>query len=152
MAFQPHPRSTIPQSRAHGSPLTLAGHRPSGSDANPFANEGRGTPRDTTEGLDLDQARSDHSNPYHTTLEQSCGVSEPKGGIDVFKESSSPDSVLGRGLRQLERLLPGCWRALLRRKSHQPPTATPVHLEHLECSYQPHIQGRGAQKRTQRAG
>ena len=27
-----------------------------------------------------------------------------------------------------------------------------VHLEHLECNYQPHIQGRGAQKRTQRAG
>jgi len=27
-----------------------------------------------------------------------------------------------------------------------------AHLEHLECSYQPHIQGRGAQKRTQRAG
>ena len=27
-----------------------------------------------------------------------------------------------------------------------------VHLEHLECSWQPHIQGRGAQKRTQRAG
>ena len=26
------------------------------------------------------------------------------------------------------------------------------HLEHLECSWQPHIQGRGAQKRTQRAG
>ena len=26
------------------------------------------------------------------------------------------------------------------------------HLEHLECSRQPHIQGRGAQKRTQRAG
>jgi len=25
-------------------------------------------------------------------------------------------------------------------------------LEHLECSYQPHIQGRGAKKRTQRAG
>ena len=25
-------------------------------------------------------------------------------------------------------------------------------LEHLECSQQPHIQGRGAQKRTQRAG
>ena len=29
------------------------------------ANEGRGTPRDTTEGLHLDQTRSDHSNPYH---------------------------------------------------------------------------------------
>ena len=29
---------------------------------------------------------------------------------------------------------------------HQP------HLEHLECSRQPHIQGRGAKKRTQRAG
>ena len=26
------------------------------------------------------------------------------------------------------------------------------HLEHLECDYQPHIQGRGAKKRTQRAG
>ena len=26
------------------------------------------------------------------------------------------------------------------------------HLEHLECSRQPHIQGRGAEKRTQRAG
>ena len=26
------------------------------------------------------------------------------------------------------------------------------HLEHLECSHQPHIQGRGAKKRTQRAG
>ena len=25
-------------------------------------------------------------------------------------------------------------------------------LEHLECSWQPHIQGRGAKKRTQRAG
>ena len=25
-------------------------------------------------------------------------------------------------------------------------------LEHLECSRQPHIQGRGAKKRTQRAG
>ena len=26
------------------------------------------------------------------------------------------------------------------------------YLEHLECSHQPHIQGRGAKKRTQRAG
>ena len=25
-------------------------------------------------------------------------------------------------------------------------------LEHLECSHQPHIQGRGAEKHTQRAG
>ena len=25
-------------------------------------------------------------------------------------------------------------------------------LEHLECSWQPHIQGRGAKERTQRAG
>ena len=30
--------------------------------------------------------------------------------------------------------------------------ATYEHLEHLECSRQPHIQGRGAEKRTQRAG
>ena len=27
-----------------------------------------------------------------------------------------------------------------------------LNLEHLECSYQPHIQGQGAKKRTQRAG
>ena len=27
-----------------------------------------------------------------------------------------------------------------------------LNLEHLECSHQPHIQGRGAEKRTQRAG
>ena len=27
---------------------------------------------------------------------------------------------------------------------------TPEHLEHLECSHQPHIQGRRAEKRTQR--
>ena len=27
-----------------------------------------------------------------------------------------------------------------------------THLEHLECSYQPHIQGQGAKKRTQQAG
>ena len=27
-----------------------------------------------------------------------------------------------------------------------------VSLEHLECSHQPHIQGRGAKKHTQRAG
>ena len=26
------------------------------------------------------------------------------------------------------------------------------HLEHLECDYQPHMRGRGAKKRTQRAG
>ena len=28
----------------------------------------------------------------------------------------------------------------------------PNYLEHLECSHYPHIHGRGAQKRTQRAG
>ena len=46
MALQPHPRSPIPQSRAHGSPPPPhAEHRPSGSDADPFANEGRETSR-----------------------------------------------------------------------------------------------------------
>ena len=30
--------------------------------------------------------------------------------------------------------------------------ARTTHLEHLECSHQPHIQGRGAEERTQRAG
>ena len=56
MALQPHPRSTIPQSRAHGSPPPpLAEHRPSGSDADPSANEERETSHDTTEGLDHGQ-------------------------------------------------------------------------------------------------
>ena len=64
---------------------TLAEHRPSGSDADPFANEGKETSRDTTEGLD--QERSDHPDPYHTTLGLGSRVSEPKGGIDVLKES-----------------------------------------------------------------
>ena len=54
------------QSRARGSPLPLAGHQLLGPDDNPFANEGRGTPRDTTEGLDQDTLFwSDHSDPYH---------------------------------------------------------------------------------------
>ena len=51
-----------------GSPLTLAGHQPLGPDADPSTNEGRGTPRDTTEGLDQDTCWSDHSDPFHTTL------------------------------------------------------------------------------------
>ena len=94
MALQPHPRSPIPQSRTRGSPLTLAGHQPLGPDADPSANEGRGTPRDTTEGLDQDTCWSDHSNPYHTTLGRLLASNtELKGGIDVLKGSSSPDSV-----------------------------------------------------------
>ena len=46
------------------------------------------------------------------------------------------------------------WFEAVRRRVHRtsPSTPTPAHLEHLECSRQPHIQGRGAQKRTQRAG
>ena len=60
-----------------------------GPDDDPFANEGRGTPHDTTEGLDQDTpCWSDHSDPYHTTLGLSSRVSEPKGGIDVLEESS----------------------------------------------------------------
>ena len=82
------------QSRARGSLPPLAGHQPLGPDDDPFANEGRGTPHDTTEGLDQDTLFwSDHSDPYHTTLGLSSRVSEPKGGIDVLEESSPPDSV-----------------------------------------------------------
>ena len=40
--------------------LLSAGHRSSGSDDDPSIEEGRGTPRDTTEGLDQDSPRSDH--------------------------------------------------------------------------------------------
>ena len=55
------------QSRARGSLPPLAGHQPLGPDDDPFANEGRGTPHDTTEGLDqVTPTRSDHSDPYHT--------------------------------------------------------------------------------------
>ena len=81
------------QSSARGSLPPLAGHQPLGPDDDPFANEGRGTPRDTTEGLDQDTCRSDHSDPYHTTLGLGSRVSEPKGGIDVLEESSPPDSI-----------------------------------------------------------
>ena len=38
--------------------------------------EGRGTPRDTTEGLDQHTCRSDHSDPYHTR-QPMCGGSNP---------------------------------------------------------------------------
>ena len=49
--------ATKSQSRARGSPLPpLAGHQPLGPDDDPFAKEGRGTPRDTTEGLDQNRA------------------------------------------------------------------------------------------------
>ena len=64
-----------------------------GPDADPSANEGRGTPHEPTEGLDLDHTRSDHSNPYDTTLGRSSRESEPKGGIDALKESSPSDFV-----------------------------------------------------------
>ena len=69
MALQPHPRSTVQQSRAHGSPLTPAGHQPLGPDDDPSTNEGRGTPHETTEGHDQDTSCwSDHSNPFHKQL------------------------------------------------------------------------------------
>ena len=38
------------------------------------------------------------------------------------------------------------------RASGERRSAATMHLEHLECSHQPHIQGRGAKKHTQRAG
>ena len=64
MALQPHPRSSVQQSRARGSPP--AGHQPLGPADDPSTNEGRGTPHDTPEGLDQDTScRSDHSHPFH---------------------------------------------------------------------------------------
>ena len=48
--------------------IHFAEHRSSGSDDDPSASEGRGTPHDTTEGLDQDLLLwSDHSDPYHTS-------------------------------------------------------------------------------------
>ena len=58
-----------------------AGHRSSGSDDNPSANEGRGTPHEPTEGLDQDTCWSDHSNHYHSL--------------------SAAEGTLGRGTRRV---------------------------------------------------
>ena len=70
------------QSRARGSLPPLAGHQPLGPDDDPFANKGRRTPRDTTEGLDQDTLFwSDHSDPYHTTLGLSSRVSERRRSL-----------------------------------------------------------------------
>ena len=86
--------ATNAQNRVRLTITTIhAGHRSSGSDDDLSATERRGTPRDATEGLDQDSPRSDHSHPYHTTLGLGSRVSEPKGGIDVLKGSSPPDSV-----------------------------------------------------------
>ena len=117
----PSPPASKSQSRARGSLPPLAGHQPLGPDDDTSANEGRGTPRDTTEGLDQDTLFwSDHSDPYHTTLGLSSRVSEPKGGIDVLEKISHRRlTLLGRGPRQWEHLLPGGRRALPRWKSHQ---------------------------------
>ena len=93
MALQPHPRSTVQQSRAHGSPHHLLDTDASGPDDDPSTNEGRGTPHEPTEGLEPSSCRSDHSNPHHTTLVLSYRVSEPKGGIGVLDKPSSPGSV-----------------------------------------------------------
>ena len=44
-------------------------------------------------------------------------------------------------------------RSSYSRRSHSVARGSFVeNLEHLECDYQPHMRGRGAQKRTQRAG
>ena len=65
----------------------------SGSDDH-LSSERRGTPHDTTEGLDQEHStRSDHLLHRHTTLGQSYRVSEPKGGIDVPDKASPPGSV-----------------------------------------------------------
>ena len=69
LSAPPSPASKS-QSRARGSLPLLAGHQPLGPDDDPSTNEGRGTPHDTTEGLDQDSpCRSDHSDPYHTDTE-----------------------------------------------------------------------------------
>ena len=55
--------------------LLSAGHRSSGSDDDPSIEEGRGTPRDTTEGLDQEVSpRSDHSLHHHTEDNDREGV------------------------------------------------------------------------------
>ena len=85
--------ATNAQDRVRLTIHCLAEHRSSGSDDH-LSSEGRGTPHDTTEGLDQEHStRSDHLLHRHTTLGQSYRVSEPKGGIDVPDKASSPGSV-----------------------------------------------------------
>ena len=102
MALQPHPRSTVQQSRARGSPLIPAGHQPLGSD-DYLSSERRGTPHEPTEGLDPSSCWSDHFNPHDTTLGRLGGNTEPKGGIDALDKSSSPGSA-GEGATPAEML------------------------------------------------
>ena len=80
------------QSRARGSLPPLAGHQPLGPDDDPFANEGRGTPHDTTEGLDQDTLFwSDHSDPYHNRA-AAGGPPEAEDG------RGGPGQALGGGV------------------------------------------------------
>ena len=129
MALQPHPRDQQYRRAVHAAPHShlLGTWAPTfgfGSRCRSLCKrEGRGTPRDTTEGLDQDTCWSDHPDPYHTTLGGLLASnSEPKGDIDVLEKSSSPDSV-GEGAMPAEKPSAGLpassGAALLRRKSHQ---------------------------------
>ena len=115
MALQPHPRSPVQQSRARGSPLTLAGH------ANLWVQmtiplqtreEGRLTR--------LQRAETGATPPGQTTLITSTPRwSIPSPRTTPMRWTSHRRLAPPRtGLRQLECLLPGCRRALLRRKPY----------------------------------
>ena len=90
----------------------------------------------------------------------------PNSGRSVAEWAPSLKKATGASRPSLQQRLPGaegppegrstaprhaaCGGPIKERKKTDNPREG--HLEHLECDYQPHIQGRGAKKRTQRAG
>ena len=135
--------ATNSQDRVRLTITTLAEHRPSGSDADPFANEGRGTPRDTTEGLDKMHGQTTPRSLPHVFC---VFCVWHRAGPRPSRSSAYPLPLLSArslGKKKERKHTPkrgmGEQRAL---------GALGLGVQ----SSQPHIQGRGAKERTQRAG
>ena len=124
--------ATNAQDRVRLTITTIAGHRSTGSDDDPSASEGRGTPRDTTEGLDQD-ARSDHSNPYHTrTLSLSASHCRHTSPWTNRVSSVPAKRPVRGGLRDLRN---ECVQSL---KKRPPKAITPrAQARTLEATYKP---------------
>ena len=103
--------------------------------------------------------------PQNDTLEYSLRLPKPTLAL---QETTSPLEALrperlrdlllahieagGAERRTMRRSQPHGTADLADAKPGRVVRAQPLLLEHLECGHQPHIQGWGAKKRTQRAG
>ena len=90
---------------------------------------------------------------HRLTDSEADGAVEGKGR-HVVLEIVQPHlrSVWPMGRRE-RLIIEGSMHVCIRVKNSQAlSTYSYLPLEHLECSHQPYIQGRGAKKRTQRAG